>query len=298
MKKVTVIIPVYNSEKYIGKCIKSIIDQTYKNLDILVINDGSKDNSLSVIKSFTDKRIRVIDKKNEGVSKTRNLGIKKSTGDYIMFVDNDDYLDKECIEEFVKSIKNNDIAIGGYKRVNDKKEMFRCVLKNTKWSKYIIMSPWAKLFKREFLINNNISFLNHKIGEDIYFNLLAFSKTNKIVILSNCSYNWYYNVKSVSNTVQKGLNSDIDILKLVSDLIKIDGFLDDELNCYYVYRYLVWYLLFSSRNANSKQFISEYNRLKNWYDKHINKKIISSLSPKIYGERLEKRTIILIFIII
>lgn len=104
MSKVTIIIPVYNSEKYIGKCLDSILNQTYTNFEILVVNDGSKDNSQKVIEEYQNKypdKIIAINQENKGVSKTRNESIKKASGDYIMFIDNDDFLESDYIETFV-----------------------------------------------------------------------------------------------------------------------------------------------------------------------------------------------------
>ena len=94
--KISIIIPAYNCEKYIERCVKSILCQTYHNLEIIVINDGSKDNTIKVLKKLgnEDNRIVVINKENTGVSDTRNLGLEKATGDYIGFVDSDDYIEK------------------------------------------------------------------------------------------------------------------------------------------------------------------------------------------------------------
>ena len=104
MDKISIIVPVYNAQKYLKKCIDSIINQTYKNIEILLINDGSKDKSLKICKEYEkkDSRIIVIDKQNKGVSNTRNVGIKKSTGDYIVFIDSDDCFELDAIETMYK----------------------------------------------------------------------------------------------------------------------------------------------------------------------------------------------------
>ena len=100
MALVSIIIPIYNAEKYIEKCIDSIVDQTYKKIELILVNDGSTDNSLEKIKRYD---AIIIDKKHEGVSRARNEGLKAATGDYIMFVDSDDWLDSRCVEEIIKS---------------------------------------------------------------------------------------------------------------------------------------------------------------------------------------------------
>ena len=113
MSKVSVIVPIYNSEKTINRCVESIINQTYKDIEILLINDGSIDNTLNILNDYAnkDKRIVVINKKNEGVSKTKNLGIKKAKSEFIMFVDSDDYIDKEAIKKLVLLQKKDNLDI-------------------------------------------------------------------------------------------------------------------------------------------------------------------------------------------
>ena len=109
MEKVSVIVPVYNSKKHIKDCINSIVNQTYKNLEIIIVNDKSKDNSIKIIKKFKDKRIKIIDlKKNYGVATARNTGIEAATGDYICFIDSDDYWNLKKIEIQLKFIKEKD----------------------------------------------------------------------------------------------------------------------------------------------------------------------------------------------
>ena len=108
MEKVSVIIPVYNTELYVEKCLNSVINQTYKNLEIIVINDCSTDNSLSIIKKFNDKRLKVINlDKNYGVAYARNKGVEESSGTYICYIDSDDYWDLKKIEKQVNFIKKN-----------------------------------------------------------------------------------------------------------------------------------------------------------------------------------------------
>lgn len=303
MIKVSIIIPVYNSEKYILRCLNSVVNQSYKNIEILIINDGSSDNSLKILENFQKKysNVKVIDKENEGVAMTRNRGIRLTTGDYIMFIDNDDFIDENYVETYVNEIKNcdYDIVIGGYRRVNEEnKILFYETLQDTKWSKYIIMAPWAKLYKREFLIKNNIKFLSYKIGEDVYFNLLAYSKNPKIRIIDYIGYNWFFNTKSVSNTTQKGLNNGIDITYLLDKINKnYKDKVENELLNYFYFRYYIWYLLFSGKSSTSREFICEYNKIKIWLDKNNINNRIFPFSTKLKGESFKNRVIVLIFLI-
>jgi glycosyltransferase involved in cell wall biosynthesis len=123
-KLISVIIPIYNSGKHLKKSIESVINQSYSNLEIILVNDGSKDNSINICKEYEakDERIVFIDKKNEGVSKTRNLGIEISRGQYLMFVDSDDYIDEYYIQDMFNYLVGNefDIVVSGMKLVNDK----------------------------------------------------------------------------------------------------------------------------------------------------------------------------------
>ena len=113
--KISIIIPVYNVEKYLHQCLNSVINQTYKNLEIICINDGSKDNSLIILNEYLqkDNRIVIVNQKNSGVSSARNKGIRLSTGDFISFIDSDDYLDLNVYEKCVQRIirDNSDIII-------------------------------------------------------------------------------------------------------------------------------------------------------------------------------------------
>lgn len=115
MTKLSIIVPVYNVEKYLPKCLESLIKQTLKDIEIICVNDGSMDNSLAILKEFAskDSRIKIIDNQHQGVAKTRNTGIEQSTGEYIGFVDSDDYIDIDFFEKLYNSAtkSNSDIAI-------------------------------------------------------------------------------------------------------------------------------------------------------------------------------------------
>lgn len=123
--KISLIVPVYNVEKELAKCLETIINQTYKNIEIILVNDGSTDNSLTICEHYskTDKRIQLITQKNQGLSAARNTGLKFANGKFIMFIDSDDYVSKTFCEKAIKLIKkyNSDIAFFDYNLVKDKK---------------------------------------------------------------------------------------------------------------------------------------------------------------------------------
>ena len=125
MVKVSIIVPVYNVEKYLSKCLESLINQTLKDIEIICVNDGSTDNSLSILKEYANKdsRIKIIDKQNEGVSVARNTGIEVATGEYLIFVDSDDYLVENACEKALNTIEHNnsDICIFGHYDLVDEK---------------------------------------------------------------------------------------------------------------------------------------------------------------------------------
>lgn len=298
MIDVTIIVPLYNAYNVVDKCIKSIINQTYKNVELLLINDGSKDETLKKIKKYEKEYsfIKVIDKKNEGVAKTRNLGIKKAKGKYIMFIDQDDYIDEDYVETLLKEIKNNnvDCVFSGYRRENSKGECIqKRKLKNTLWSKYTLLAPWAKIYNKEFLIKNKTDFFSYKIGEDVYFTLKMISRNARIKIIDYIGYVWYFNEKSVSNTIQRGMREDVDILVLLD---KINEFSNhDEYISYYMYKYCVWYLLFSGRGANKEKFIKEHKRYKEWLIKNNYYNVLFPFSKKLKGEKMIDTLSVLVF---
>lgn len=263
--KISVIVPVYNSENYVSRCIDSILNQTYKDFELILINDGSKDKSLEILKKYEkkDKRIIVIDQKNMGVAKTRNKGIELANGEYIALVDNDDYLDQDYLEKFVSNCDGYDVIVSGYRRVSEDKILFTKSIGSSPWAKYEVTAPWAKIIRKKFLLENDIKFFSYPIGEDIIFNLNLYTKTNKIKTINYHGYNWFFNTKSVSNTTQKSFDKDILVL-----FEKMKEYDKNEHTKYFITRYYVWYLLFSGASATSDEFMEEYNKIKKWLNKN------------------------------
>ena len=296
---ISVIIPVYNAQDGIKRCVDSLLNQSFKNFEIILLNDGSKDNSLNILKEYELKYsfVRVIDKQNEGVAVTRNKGILLAEGEYTMFMDNDDFVDSDYIETLYQAIheKKLDLVIGGYKRVNqDNQIIFSQDIQQSEWSKYIIMAPWAKVYRTEFLKTNNLEFFDYGIGEDIIFNLAAYKTTDKIGLLDYKGYNWYYNNQSISNTSQRGFSPEIDILVLFSKILELGK--PSELVVYYLKRYYVWYLLFSGRSSSDQEFIHQYIRIKEWLKENKLISTISPLSKKVQGERFQTKISLIVFL--
>lgn len=209
MNKVSIIIPVYNAQEYIKKCVESFLIGTYQNIEILLINDGSTDSSLEVIRELEEKypeKIIVYSQENCGVAKTRNKGIIYATGKYIVFADNDDYVDNDYVERLVKEIEKEDYdyIVSSFRRVDKRgKILYQKKYKDESWTYYMFETPWAKIFKREFLIENEIKYMDVPVGEDIYFSICANWKSDKKKVIPYVGYNWLYNEASVSNTIHK-----------------------------------------------------------------------------------------------
>ncbi len=197
---ISIIIPIYNAEKYLERCLKSITENNDSSLEIILINDGSKDSSEKICKSFmkVDKRIKYISIKNNGCSNARNLGINLSIGKYIWFIDSDDFIEKNSISEILKEIKENpEIIVFGMKIIkNDKSKAF--YPKIEKKEKFIynqtifFNQPWNKLYKSEIIKKNNIYFKKDcHMGEDMAFNFRYFYYIEKINFVKKTFYNYY-----------------------------------------------------------------------------------------------------------
>ena len=195
MERITVIVPVYKAEKFLNKCLETIVNQSYKNLEIILVNDGSPDNSLEIAEKFEkgDKRIKIINKKNEGVSVARNTALDIATGEYICFIDSDDYVDLNMIEEMHEKIKffDADLVLSDYNRVfPDKVKEEGMVIEEGFYSdKKILMEFFedyisltdkfgtnqfacTKLFKKSIIDKYNLRFnKNLKIGGIIFLRL-------------------------------------------------------------------------------------------------------------------------------
>ena len=158
--KVSIIIPIYNSNKYLKECLDSIINQTYSNLEIILIDDGSKDNSFDICEEYAkkDKRIILKKKNNEGVSATRNLGIEICTGKYILFIDSDDYCNENMIEKILYNSQKNDLIICGYNKIYKNKKVHYIVKNKEKNIEDMVINDesvggylWNKLFKTSII---------------------------------------------------------------------------------------------------------------------------------------------------
>ena len=247
MKKLSFILPVYNGERYIIRCIKSVLSQKYPNLELIIINDGSSDNSKEKIYYAINKynannySIKYIEQNNQGVAYSRNLGISIANGDYIAFIDQDDYIGNNFCTEFMSLIETNnyDMVIGGFCRKNTNRKITKKFIpSNHPWSKFCLTYPWARIIRRDFLIDNNIHFLKTSIGEDVYFDLIAYAHTNNIYMLKKCSYVWFDNPQSVSNTEYTSINDFVNPIYTFNQILVDIPKTSNINNCYLEYYFI------------------------------------------------------------
>lgn len=228
MYKISVVIPVYNSEKYLKKCLDSLLSQTIDNLEIIVVNDGSTDNSELILNEYLGKYnnlIKVFNQKNSGQAAARNLGISKASGEYIAFVDSDDYVENTAYQKAYECAVKNDfdiVCFDFFEIVNGikKHSPYYCgpeVKDNVK--KYVLYetSPCNKIIRLKILKENNIKFLEDHIYEDFAMIPTLAKYTCKIGYLNECLYN--YVIRENSTMRQKVFNSKLYDIYDVMDFI-------------------------------------------------------------------------------
>lgn len=214
MKLVSVIVPIYKVERFISKCVKSIMQQRYKNLEIVLVDDGSPDSSGKIIDKFAqeDPRIIVIHKKNQGVSAARNTGLSNAHGEYIIFVDGDDYIDVDCVDRFVNLIEqtNTSVALSYAVLHDDEKSLNNniniSVISGDEATEQLYLNKtgvavWNKIYKKSFLLNNKIKFNTQLwFAEGMTFNVICFQKCDRV---GTANFAVYHQVTNVNSAVRK-----------------------------------------------------------------------------------------------
>lgn len=242
MVEISIIVPVYNVEKYLNKCVDSIIKQTFTNWELILVDDGSTDNSGLLCDKFVkkDKRIRVIHKKNGGLSEARNYGIDMSKGNFLIFVDSDDYIDKNMCSILLKKLKENnaDIVSCNFYKVFDNKillnSMFvkgeKIFLKDEILREYFlnlfpdIFATWNKIYKKELFVNNEIRFPIGRLHEDIATTYKLYYYANKIVVINKPLYYYVQRKSSIMNNISN--KNIIDSIKVLKDFKKFINRID------------------------------------------------------------------------
>lgn len=218
-KLVSIIVPIYNVEKYLRQCLDSILRQTFRPLEIILVNDGSTDGSDTICQEYAeiDERIVYLKKENGGVSDARNVGLDAVTSDYVLFIDSDDWIEPTYVEVLYEKIEEYqaDIVFQNYTSFNDEDSNFYFHMSNDYYEEifdnYSVMNllndssesknsalivPWAKIYRKEIL--NNLHFPLGRMGEDAVFNLKVFLKAEKIVYIHKGSYIYRHRGESLS----------------------------------------------------------------------------------------------------
>lgn len=239
--KVSVIIPVYNVEKYLEKSLDSVISQTYKNLEIILVDDGSTDRSGEICDKYQskDSRVNVIHQENSGVSAARNLGLDMATGDAVIFIDPDDYIDLTMMEDMIKALKKNsaDVVICGYRIVSDNKEIERRPLEGilkdediigSIFTEQVFSAVWNKMFCKNILMDENLNYYRFPvgiyIGEDFVWLSKVMGKCRKAYCLEKAYYHWLTRKESATShdegiiRIDDKALTEIDALKMVTDI--------------------------------------------------------------------------------
>lgn len=229
---VTVIVPVYQVKEYLAKCIESILEQTYSNIEVILIDDGSNDGSEKICDTFAniDSRVKVIHQKNKGVSAARNIGLENSNGKYICFIDADDYIDEKYISELYKMCKENeaDISICGICNVlnnkpsnksNEIQKVYKAneAIQEVFKEKYFNCVVWAKMFKRNMFDSYRFN-TNTSISEDLEIIYKIFKQANKIAVNTG-KYLYFYLIRANSALHSKYNSKYEETLRIIEDAI-------------------------------------------------------------------------------
>ena len=237
-EKVSIIIPVYNTEKYLPKCLNTIVSQTFQNIEILIVNDCSTDNSLQIINDYKkkDSRISIINLKvNSGLTVARNTGIQAATGKYIVFVDSDDWISEKLVETLYDSIEINqsDVIIATHytfdnstkkiKIFRQKEEFYnKQIASVTEKQKFLtlrmIWSAWNKIYKRDFLTTNNIYFKTAKMEDILFIYEVVAMPNSKIMLIKDILY--YYRINRKNSIMYNKTDRIYNCIKAASEIKK------------------------------------------------------------------------------
>lgn len=231
---VSIIVPIYNTAEYIEDCIQSILSQSYKNIELILVNDGSTDGSNQICKKYENlSNVQYIEKENAGVVEARKRGVEEARGEWIMFVDSDDYILKDCVLELLSISEGADIVIGHHtrsKKLKDASDYYdREDYLFGLYCRQFPTEPWAKLFRTELFKNCQLAFAyNYPPKEDFLMNL-ALAKTNekKVAVWKKPVYFYRFRMESASHSH----NFDLDYYHCIcniADTIVADGLSQDK----------------------------------------------------------------------
>lgn len=267
---ISILIPAYKAEKYLEKALDSALEQTYGNIEIVVVDDGSIDETCSILKRYAGtypRRIRYATQTNKGSGPTRNALLDMAEGEYITFLDADDWIEPDYIERLFEGIGENDLVLSGYSLYDSNYDLRVKSLPNASpFSKYSFCLTAGKLWKASFLNNNNLRFGTLKIGEDNVFNVCAYSKTNSIATLPYAGYCVYSHDSSASrsSSFSEG-NSFLLVAQTLVNALEGTPLLKDRLFQLFIIKSLLMDLVLYKQSLSCKQLLAISRRNVEWY---------------------------------
>lgn len=235
MAKVSVVVPIYNVEEYLERCIKSLVKQTLEDIEIILVNDGSRDKSGTIAQEFQKKypdKIKYVEKENGGLSDARNYGMKYATGEYIAFLDSDDYIEKNAYKVMYKKAKEEDSDyvecdfIWEYPEKSKKDEQIKYANKNEMLA-FVRVVAWNKLIRREVITNNNIEFPKGLRYEDVEFTYKLIPHINKFSYVNEFFIHYTQRQNSIANVQNEKTAEIFEVLDNVITYYKQNNFYDE-----------------------------------------------------------------------
>lgn len=235
MAKVSVVVPIYNVEEYLERCIESLVKQTLEDIEIILVNDGSRDKSGTIAQEFQKKyqdKIKYVEKENGGLSDARNYGMKYATGEYIAFLDSDDYIEKNAYKVMYKKAKEEDSDyvecdfIWEYPEKSKKDEQIKYANKNEMLA-FVRVVAWNKLIRREVITNNNIEFPKGLRYEDVEFTYKLIPHINKFSYVNEFFIHYTQRQNSIANVQNEKTAEIFEVLDNVITYYKQNNFYDE-----------------------------------------------------------------------
>ncbi len=279
---VSVVVPIYNVEKYLEKCLDSLCQQTFKNFEVICVNDGSLDKSEEIIDKYIKlnaSMFKKVNKVNGGLSDARNVGLEHCEGQYVMFLDSDDWIEKECIEHMLELLleTNSDAVVCGINNITLSGNILdKCCLfeKNIVTKEELLLQSNSAaniLFKRNLF--EEIRFPLNKWFEDLATVPLVLSKCNKIAAVDECYYNYLYRPNSITKTYN---NKILDILDAFNNILKVNEY--DEKFITELYSRHLYYTLIRVSNIKDEDIkLSIYDKLQCFTEKNFSKDYLSKM---------------------
>lgn len=290
MPKFSIIIPVYNVEKYLKKCLDGVFNQTYKDYEVIVVNDGTKDNSMDIVKDYN---VKVINQKNQGLSAARNAGVKKAIGDYLIFLDSDDYWEKDLLKELSKSLKNNpDLVRFQINEVHEdgrvipyQEESFTNLSGPDAFEKIVkyhfVENAWCYAISKKYYLENKFEFKTSTIHEDFGLIPLVIMKAKRVNSINYLGYNYLQRQGSIMSNKNYEKTK-----KKVADMYLHYNYLIEEIN-----KLDVDTTIFKSFVANSlilKITELNYKDYKFYLNKLKKEKVFDNLLTDTTGRKVKK----------